>query len=309
VDSLFADWVVANYVHNPNLDKGQYGYRNLPTNLPRIGAVATATRYPFTYSGQSNQYASDYFALTNLSGVKALQIKLQAPETVQLFPAEAASGQWVWYSNRGDMSDTTLSHSFDLTDITQATLHYKAWYDIEDAWDYGYVMVSADDGLNWDILSAPHSSTSNPHGNAYGAGYTGESQGWVDEIISLDAYAGKTIQVRFEMITDDGIDQPGLAIDDVSIPEIDYSSDFENDAGGWDAAGWIRVDKRLPQQTWVQAIAYSGEQVNVTRWLAAGSGEWSLPLGVSVDQVILAISPFATTTTIPMSYELTVQAE
>ncbi|MEO8607007.1 MAG: hypothetical protein ABI690_03960 [Chloroflexota bacterium] len=308
VDSLFADWSAANYVFDPNLDKGQYGYQNFPADLPRIPPIATASSYPFSYNGQSNQYANDYYALTNLKGKHSLNVSLEAPDSVPLFPADAASGKWMWYSNRGDMSDTRLTQKFDLSGVNHATLNYKTWYDIEDGWDYGYVMVSTDDGANWDILKTPHSSDSNPHGNAYGAAYTGESRNWIDESVSLDAYAGKKIQVRFEMITDDGIDQPGMAIDDVAIPELGYRSDFENDDGGWDAAGWIRMDNRLPQQTWVQAIEYSGGHVQVTRWRANGSDHWNLPLSDNVDQVVLALSPFAPTTTIPMAYKLRVEA-
>jgi immune inhibitor A len=311
VDSLFADWSVANFVFNPNLDQGQYGYKNLPENLPHPPSIATVDSYPFSYNGQSNQYTNDYYTLKNLNGITSLDVTLEAPDSVQLFPANAASGQWMWYSNRGDMSDTTLTHKFDLSSVDHATLNYKTWYDIEDSWDYGYVMVSTDGGASWDILKTPHSSDSNPHGNAYGAGYTGESTNWVDESISLDAYAGKNIQVRFEMITDDGVDQPGMAIDDVAIPELNYSSDFESDPGGWRAEGWIRVDNRLPQQTWVQAIEFSGSDahnVQVTRWLANGSDHWTLPVNEGVDQVILAVSPFAPTTTIPMDYSLRVEA-
>lgn len=309
VDTLFADWSVANVILDPALADGQYGYRDLPSDLPNPIPLTAVASYPYKFDGQSNQYASDYYALTTLGGTKNLDITITAPERVQLIPTEAASGQWMWYSNRGDVSDMTLTRSFDLSGVSEATLTYKAWYDIEDDWDYGYIMVSADEGESWDILPTPHTTDSNPHGNAYGPGYSGESGGWIDESISLDSYNGKTIQIRFEMITDDGISQPGLAIDDVSIPEIGYESDFEADDGGWEAEGWIRIDNRLPQQTWVQVIEQVGNEVQVTRWLATGKGKWSLALSEGVDQATLAISPFAATTTEVMPYSLQISVQ
>ncbi len=36
---------------------------------------------------------------------------------------------------------------------------------------------------------------------------------WIEESLSLDAYAGENILVRFEMITDDAVNQAGMAIE------------------------------------------------------------------------------------------------
>jgi len=307
VDMLFADWSVANAVLD--VGDGQYGYHNLPDNPPTPPPVATISSYPQTFDGQSNLYANDYYALSNLRGMKLLDIRLTMPDTVRLIAADAASGKWMWYSNRGDVSDMTLTRAFDLSAVDQATLSYNIWHDIEEGWDYGYVMVSADAGALWDILRTPNTTDANPQGNAYGPGYSGKSGDWLAESISLDAYAGQTILVRFETISDDGIAQPGMAIDDIAMPEIGYSSDFEADDGGWEADGWIWMDNRLPQQAWIQIIAEMGDDVRVTRWLATRDGQWSLPLDGETDQVILALSPFAPVTTEQMPYTLQISAE
>jgi hypothetical protein len=251
--------------------------------------------------------------LTNLEGGDTLHIGIDAPTDVGLIASEAAQGRF-WYSNRGDVSDTTLTRAFDLTGVTSATLNYRLWHHTERSWDYGYVLVSADDGATWDILETPHTTTDNPHGAAYGAGYNGVSGGgdtpvWIDESASLDAYAGQTIQLRFEMITDDGVNQPGMAVDDIAIPEIGYSSDFEADDGGWLPQGWLLTDNRLPQEMWVQAAQIDGDDVTVTRWRAQGGGDWQLPLEAGTQQVLLAVSGLAPVTTIPMPYTLTVGAE
>jgi immune inhibitor A len=36
-------------------------------------------------------------------------------------------------------------------------------------------------------------------------------------------------------------------LDDISIPQVDYFSDFESDDGGWEAAGFVRIQNTLPQ--------------------------------------------------------------
>jgi hypothetical protein len=179
---------------------------------------------------------------------------------------------------------------------------------MEALWDYAYVMASTDDGATWDILETEHTTSENPNLTSYGPGYTGRTDGWVDETIVLDDYAGGEVLLRFELINDDAVNQPGIAVDDASIPEIDYFDDFEADGGGWDASGWIHTDNRLPQQVWVQAIQRIGREVEVTRWLAPQESEWALPLDSRTDQVILAVSPVAPVTTVPVAYTLQVTA-
>ncbi|MCB9455870.1 MAG: immune inhibitor A [Anaerolineaceae bacterium] len=306
VNTLFADWTLANYLRDATLAGGQYGYDLLPPGLPGMTPLGTVTTYPFAQAGTVNQYAADYYVFNNLPDTALLDIRLDAPSTVALLPTAPYSGEAMWYSNRADFSETTLTRAFDLRNVQSATLRYQTWYHLESDWDYAYLMVSADSGVTWEILPTGHTATEDQDGGAYGPGYTGESGGWVTEDVALDGYAGHEILVRFAVITDDAITRPGLALDDVQIPEIGYFDDFETADTGWQPAGWVRIDNRLPQYTWVQAVQRVGQKVTVTRWLATGGGRWSLPLNASADQVIIVIAPFAPQTTVPMSYTLQV---
>jgi len=47
----------------------------------------------------------------------------------------------------------------------------------------------------------------------------------VREKIDLTPYAGRPIVVRFEMVTDDAVNLPGLCIDDMRVPELGFSDD------------------------------------------------------------------------------------
>ena len=98
-----------------------------------------------------------------------------------------------------------------------------------------------------------------------------------------------------------------MAIDAVSIPQIGYQSDFEQDDGGWQAEGWVRTDNRLPQQVWVQAVQQIGQQVVVKRWLAPAESDCQLPIEKGANTVLIAISPFAPVTNTPATYTLDVK--
>lgn len=307
VHELFADWVLANYLMNPAVADGRYGYDAF-NGFDISRPLAVATDYPYQVDHTVNQYAADYYVAGDLEGKTQLTIALSAPDIVNLLPTQPASGEWMWYSNRGDLSNMTLTQTFDLSNVSSATLHYKVWHDTEQVWDFGYVLVSTDDGKSWEFLQTPNMSESDQSGLVFGPGYNGISDGWLDETIDLTAYAGQTILLRFELLNDEAISQPGMAIDDVQIPEIGYSNDFETDSGGWESAGWIRTDNRLPQQVWVQAAQQIGNDVRVTRWLAPSAGKWTLPLDPNVDQVVIAVAPFAPVTTVPLDYTLKVDA-
>jgi len=217
----------------------------------------------------------------------------------------------VW-SNRADESDTRLTRAFDLTGVSRATLRFWTWYHIEEGWDYAYVTVSTDGGARWTPLTGPRMTTEDPHDNAYGPGYTGESGGWVEETIDLSPYAGQEILLRFEHITDDAMTQPGLVVDDIRIPEIGYNEDFERDDGGWLSEGWLRMDNRLPQDFLVQVVQPGAANGPVTRLLGPGDasqGEWTITVGGRAGDAAILVAGLTPVTTEPARYDLALAPE
>jgi len=77
-------------------------------------------------------------------------------------------------------------------------LIFWTWYDIETDWDMAFVEVSID-GRQYDILDK----------------FTGGSGGWVQKTYSLDAYAGRSIYLRFRYTTDGAVTEEGFYVDDV----------------------------------------------------------------------------------------------
>lgn len=306
---FFADWVIANLLDNPDLADGRYGYREIDPPPVRVETRLDSSDYPTRRTASVHQYAVDYI---ELRGDRPLRFSFAGSTQVGLMDTHAHSGKYLWWSNRGDDSDMTLTREFDLTGVEKATLEYWCWYDIEENWDYAYVEVSTDGGRTWEILTTPSGTPENPNGNSFGWGYTGRSGGgrpeWIQEQVDLTPYAGKKVLVRFEYITDDAVNRPGFALDDVAVPEIGYFSDFEDDGGGWEAAGFVRHAIVLPQRWLVQMVLF-GPQTTVQRLEvgADGTGEWEVPLGGDTRRAIIAVSAYAPVTTEMAAYEYEVQ--
>ncbi len=296
-DAVFADFLIANFVNEPESAAGRWGYRTLTFSPPAI--EMTERDFPVERESAVRQYAADYIAIETDA---PLTLDFSGDAVAAVVDNAAYSGAFQWYSNRGDDSDMTLTRAVDLRDVPSATLNYWVWFDIEENWDYAYVEVSTDDGVSWEILNPALATGENPSGNAYGAGYTGKSQGWQAESVDLTPFAGQEILLRFEYITDDAINGPGLTLDDIAIPEIGFFDDVETSAAGWDARGFVRMDNRVPQKFTVQIIDPVETPVIKNLPLADGyTGTWELPAPAS-GRYVLVISAQASVTTEPAQY-------
>jgi len=266
-ESVFADWVVANYADDPNalgLD-GVYGYRKFEQIAPRLDR--TFDSYPVEpQTATVYNHAVDYIALEGRGDVA---IQFQGQTETRLANTTPYSGERAWWSHRGDDSNTRLTRRFDLRQIPAGEpvkMEVAMWWHIEADYDYGYVLASRD-GDAWDILPGQRTTTANPSGNSFGAAYTGRSLAsgaarrsdgngrsqWVSERFDLSPYAGEEIFVRFEYVTDDAVNKSGWLIDDVRIPALGYATDFENGLDGWESEGWLLTDNRL-QQRWLLQV-------------------------------------------------------
>lgn len=306
-EGLFADWIVANLLDDPAIGDGRYGYDDIDPPSFDIETSYYESDYPVSQSSTVHQHGADYI---ELYGERPLTLRFTGSAQVGLVDTVAHSGQYVWWSNRGDDSDMTLTRAFDLSDVNQATLEFWAWYSIEEDWDYAYVEASSDGGATWEILTTPSGVGTNPNGNSFGWAYTGSSGGWIQEQVDISAYAGQEVLIRFEYVTDDAVNRPGFVVDDVAIPEIGYSSDFEEGEDGWETAGFMRHANVLPQRWLVQLILF-GPDTTVQRLELDEdqTGEWVIPLDGNTDRAVIAISGLAPVTTeiAPYNYEISEQ--
>ncbi len=259
-DDFFMDWAVTNFVLDKSVGDGRYVYNNYP-GAHRASATETIFSCPQApVTRDVRQYGVDYIAI-ECEGDHT--ISFTGSTATGLLPANPSSGRYAFWSNKGDESNMTLTREFDFSSMSAPIeLSFRTWYDIETDWDYVYVEVS-ENGENWEILTTPSGTGTDPSGNSYGWGYTGKTNGWIEEKIDLSDYAGKKIFVRFEYLTDAAVNGEGLLLDDVKVDAAGYSSDFEADDGGWQAEGFVRVQNVLPQTFGLALIKTSDSSVTM----------------------------------------------
>jgi hypothetical protein len=100
--------------------------------------------------------------------------------------------------------------------------------------------------------------------------------------------------LRFEYITDDGYNAGGIAVDDISIPEIGYSDSAETDnSDGWQTAGFVRLANKLPQTYYVAVVKEKAGGFEVQPVTVAPDGKASatiIGLGTDWDRAVLVIA-------------------
>ncbi len=309
-DDFFAEWVIANWLDDPTLGDGRWGYPE--QDLDDMAVSARHRRLPADGEGDVRQYATDYIRVSASGDV---EITFEGDPYTRLVATAPYSGHWVWWGNRVDESDTRLTLDVDLSQVDAATLRFRTWYDIEELWDYAYVTVSKDAGRTWIPLETERTTRENPQGTAYGPGYSGVSGAsgpeWVLEEVDLSPFAGQPLQIRFEYITDAAVTRAGIFIDDVEIPEIGYFNDFEDGPGEWQSEGWLLTDNVLTQRWRVQVIEPlrgGGVEVHALPVAADGSGSLQLQGVDGREDLILVISALAPVTEEVAGYTYSLRA-
>jgi hypothetical protein len=306
-EDLFAGWLADNY---------------LGTATPALAAVYED--YPVTLESSVQQFGADYILLR---GADDLRVQFAGATATPLLNVSPHGGNFFWWSNRADESLTTLARAFDLSVISDTapmtstavvtsteavTLTYWVWYDVEAGYDYVTVEASVDGGERWQTLLTPSGTDDDPHANNPGWAYTGQSgdpPGWIQETVDLSPYVGGEVLVRFVYLTDEAVTGVGFLLDDVAIPRIGYADGAEEGAGGWEAAGFVHSDNRVPQR-YLALLIGLGDQVTVERLPVGEDGlaEWSVPLGSEGwSEAVLVLSGMAPLTNHPALYQLTIE--
>jgi len=227
------------------------GWADSKVNTHRID-WQTADGTPYMLSGPGVNNGEGYVA------------KLPARQIID--PAEVPSPQHVWWSRSGNNFGCTPEGAHNLDVVlpeletmpagTPVTVTFKSKWDIEWDFDYGFVMISRDNGETYESLPSQNdytTATFNPTANScqaqYGNGLTGTSGSYdagtqdVDRAIGEypeggfldDEYTfssdGTATVLRFSYATDPGLARPGWFIDDLQITagsEVLYETDFES---------------------------------------------------------------------------------
>jgi hypothetical protein len=205
-----------------------------------------------------------------------------------------------------------LTRSIDLTSASTATLKYWAWYDIEEDWDYAYLLVSTDDGEHWDLVPATSSRATDPNDQNLGDGFSGRSGGgkdaaWIEETADLNKYAGQKILLRFAMQNDLAVNNFGFAIDDLSIPEINWKDDAETAEPAWTPEGFVLTQNHVPQIWFVRAVEQHTDGTIVLHDLELTEGAGKVDLNFDqFERLVVFVIGQTRYTTVPASYQVSV---
>ncbi|MCS6773865.1 MAG: immune inhibitor A [Thermoflexales bacterium] len=310
-EALFADWVIANYLGRERIEPrgNRYNYASIAPPPVTPYERLNAGDYPFKTRMRLAQFGTLYY---ELRGDRPVRVEFEGSTVVPILPDQDTNKSTFWWSNRADEVNPRLTREIDLRGVTRATLRYRTWYRLEKDYDYAYVSVSLDGGRTWTTLETPSCTRENPQNANLGCGYNGASGGsrprWITESVDLSDYAGRQILLRFEMVTDAGVNREGIAIDEIEIPELGWRDDVEQQDGGWRAEGWVRVRNRLPQRWVIQVIETrrDGTRALQRMTLREEKGSLTIDLGGSVRTAVLAISPTTLVTTEPGAFALNI---
>ncbi len=155
--------------------------------------------------------------------------------------------------------------------------------------DAAFVEVSVDDGFSWDTLLQFDGSDHDGSGAANWLDTTLESADWVSETISLAAYAGRHVLLRFRRVSNGSGENIGWTIDNLEL--AGFTVDGEH---------WITTDGRddlgcgHPQRGWAsfgQALAAAGPNDTIRY----GAGTFTTPTLINVvgnqEPVMLPVPP------------------
>ncbi len=306
IEDQFADFVASNALIGVSAES-RYTYSGM-----RLSAAGPGEQDHVAVGGtlrsSVHEYAARYVELPR----SAFHLRFSGATATRVIPTDPHSGKALWWSDRADQLDSTLTRAIDLRNASSLTLSFWTWYEIEKDWDYAYVEVSTDDGAHWTTLPAEATTTTDPNGNNLGKGFTGSSgsgsaPSWVQQHVDLSSFGRQVVLLRFEYVTDQALNLNGFALNDVVIPGV--LNDYAEADNGWQAHGFIRSTNLVHQRFVVQVLRF-GDRAAVERHVVDG-GTLEIDLDTSGDRraPLLAVTGFAPRTTQPVTFEIALEAK
>jgi len=247
-DRVFEAWKMANLIHSDDFGDGWYNYVSIDLNDPRAGELTTlkikpgmgfvtqsyAFQYTWTQDGYNTgtyllgPYGTDYL---KIQGVRAGQLPKLSFEfdgndycdpgwKLTAAPAAPGLSGMAWYSGASDLRDVSIFGTVDLSGMTDATLTFDTYYEIETAWDFGFVQISTDGGNTWISLENEYTTydivlEGHPDIAANLPGFTGSGSG--NMAFDLTEYVGSEVSIAFRYMTDWAYTELGWFVDNIAI--------------------------------------------------------------------------------------------
>ena len=259
---------------------------NFPVN--GIDTPFTGMRWLFGPDGADNQTMSASFVSTSgiLSRTEFPQFNSWPSSQYDKpgGPFAPHTGDQYVYSQISDVAYKRLTREIAVPASGNQTLSFWTSYDTEPHWDHLFVEARTAGGNDWTTLPDANGHTETTPGDSCAAGWrqlhpwldhyqtfneaagtctstgtpgvwnaaSGNSAGWVEFEMDLSRWAGQTVEVSIAYATDWAVQNLGVFIDDVTLPD-GTSTSFEAGLDGWTVTGppagsgpnannWIRTD-------------------------------------------------------------------
>jgi hypothetical protein len=155
---------------------------------------------------------------TPLRGIDLRSLNFQGAATLPPLPlewtvtddAEATSSPVLWSGNGNNINATAVTSV--AVPAADPTLRFNAKYGAELGFDYGYVVVSTDGGATYTPIAGDQTVAA-----PLGPGLNGTTTGFEPHVFDLTAFAGQTVLVGFQYISDGSVNEGGLKVDDVTV--------------------------------------------------------------------------------------------
>lgn len=123
------------------------------------------------------------------------------------------NGNPVLFSGNASNTDSTIVVPVTVP-AADPTLRFLAKYGAEEGYDYGYLGVSTDGGATYTMIAGDRATT-----GPLGPGLSGSTTGFEPHAYDLSAYSGQRVLVSIRYVSDGGVNEGGLLVDDLTIGE------------------------------------------------------------------------------------------
>ncbi len=156
------------------------------------------------------------------------QLKIILPQVDGESFGQPYTGDYQYYSGSGDELENTLAFDIEIPSGSEIELSMKARWDIEEDYDYVRVLI------NDEAIAGNHTKEDNQYYSSISNFITGKSLditgsegdlGWLELTFDLTSFAGQSVTVTFEYVTDQNTGGYGFAADDIQLT-VDSSQSY-----------------------------------------------------------------------------------
>ena len=156
-------------------------------------------------------------------------VRVNLPDFVDEIPNRAGTGKGAYTFHSRDGVDLTLDRQITIGASAPAVLSFDSYWDIEEGWDYGYVVVN---GTALADMDGHFTDGGSP-------GLTGSGTGVLR--FDLSAYRGQTVNLSLRYVTDYSLSGAGWWVDNVRLDGV-VIDDFSCASAPGSFPGWSNSD-------------------------------------------------------------------